>query len=374
MSDARLVDSIASRQALESLNLECAPAAFEPTKGARAEGLAGVAITRSSIAIRFAAHSPMNVEKAAYGEANGRIVPASGAWMAPKVNDVGSADGVRVFNAPEVVLNLSKDAIAATRLVFAGAAWSGAGDLDGRRIVVAPLTSGIVSHHDARVSIAVEGELDEATMEAIGRAGSFVAGLDLELLRVDSFSASGDFVRTRHLRGFRRVGRGPHSPFVGIAEERMMQAFVALASSIPKLTRDGVPVVTMINCIGSHNAVAEINAAAPLLLLATQTAAYHRLHGHALTPGAISRKQELAILSRDLGLGLTDEDLERFDKLRVELMDTGFFHAPGYETGRPQKDIKFLRDIAHMVVFRLCGYTGPFYGAETFAERQISAQ
>ena len=79
------------------------------------------------------------------------------------------------------------------------------------------------------------------------------------------------------------------------------------------------------------------------------------------------------LLSRKLNLCLSDEDLDRFEKLRVELLEAGFFHKPGYETGRPQKDIKFLRDIAHMTVFRLCGYSGPFYGAETFAVRDISA-
>ena len=65
-----------------------------------------------------------------------------------------------------------------------------------------------------------------------------------------------------------------------------------------------------------------------------------------------------------------DADLDRWEKLRVEIMEGGFFHAPGYETGRPQKDIKFLRDLAHVTVFRLCGYSGPFYGSEYFAVRE----
>jgi hypothetical protein len=110
-----------------------------------------------------------------------------------------------------------------------------------------------------------------------------------------------------------------------------------------------------------------------LLLLAIQTAAYHRAHGHELVRGSASRRQELALLSRDLDLRLNDDDLDRFERLRLELLDGGFFHAPGYETGRPQNDIKFLRDIAHMIVFRLCGYSGPFYGAETFAVRNTPA-
>jgi hypothetical protein len=93
------------------------------------------------------------------------------------------------------------------------------------------------------------------------------------------------------------------------------------------------------------------------------------MHGSEIKGGTNSRRQEFTLLGRALNLGLSDEDVERFERLRVELLDAGFFHKPDYETGRPQKDIKFLRDIAHMTIFRLCGYSGPFYGAETFAVR-----
>ena len=79
----------------------------------------------------------------------------------------------------------------------------------------------------------------------------------------------------------------------------------------------------------------------------------------------------MQLLSHKLDLCLNEVDFDRLEKLRVELLDAGFFHMPGYETGRPQRDIKFLRDIAHVTVLRLCGYWGPFYGAETFAERYI---
>jgi hypothetical protein len=240
--------------------------------------------------------------------------------------------------------------------------------------MIAPLSKEVVNHHDARLSITADGNLDEATIEAIGRASSFVAGLDLELLRVDSFSEQGDLIRTRHLRGFRRVGRGPHSPFTGIADEHRMRAWVALTEAIPRLEKAGIPIITMINHIAAHNHVAEINASAPLLLLAIQTAAYHQMHGFEVGEGAASRRRKLMLLNRELVLGLGDEDLDRLEKLRVELLDTGFFHKPGYETGRPQKDIKFLRDIAHMIVFRLCGYSGPFYGAEAFVAREMPAE
>jgi hypothetical protein len=107
--------------------------------------------------------------------------------------------------------------------------------------------------------------------------------------------------------------------------------------------------------------------------MATLTAAYHGAHGLELVAGAASRAQELELLNRHLSLGLNAADIARFEGLRVELLEAGFFHKPGYETGRPQKDIKFIRDISHAVVLRLCGYAGPFYGAEKFATRELPA-
>ncbi len=370
-ASAQSLDLFARRAALETFAVESGPAFFEQPKAGRVSGYACVRVSRASIEIRFVADENLTVDKAAYGEANGRIGAVNGAWLAPRVSDAGaSASGDRLFNAPELIVaqNVVED-IAATRLVFAGAAWRGSTLFEGRNVVVAPLSKEVVNHHGARVSIAVEGDLDAAGVEAMDRASSFVAGLDLELLRIDAFSARGELVRARHLRGFRRVGRGPHSPFTGIADEHRMQAWACLAQAIPRLEKDGVPIIMMTNYIASHNQVAEVNAGTSLLLLATQMAAHHRTHGHEVGPGAASRRPEMARLNRDLNLGLNEADLDRFEKLRVELLDAGFFHKPGYETGRPQKDVKFLRDIAHLAIFRLCGYAGPFYGAETFATR-----
>jgi hypothetical protein len=374
-ASSKLLDTLAHRVAPEAFMIESGPAFFETGKGERTVGCAAVSVSRSSIAIRFSTDTPLTVAKAGYEESNGRIGAMNGAWLAPRVNDAGpSAAGDHLFGTQALVMiQGAGEERAATRLVFAGAGWRGSELLDGRRVIAAPLSKDHVSHHDARLSIAAEGDLDEASLEAMDRASSFVAGQDLELLRVDSFSAQGDLIRARHLRGFRRLGRGPHSPFTGIADEHRMRAWVALVTAIPRLEKEGVPIITMINHIASHNTVAEINASAALLLLATQTAAYHRMHGREVGEGAASRRQELMLLSRKLNLRLSDEDLDRFEKLRVELLEAGFFHKPGYETGRPQKDIKFLRDIAHMTVFRLCGYSGPFYGAETFAVRDIPA-
>jgi hypothetical protein len=372
--DSKRLDALARSAAPEAFTIENVPAFFEPPSGERIIGRTTVAVSRSSIAVRVTADKPLIVAKVAYGESSGAIVALDGTWRVPRVSDAGPSETGRLFGTQELLVGSADSGdVAATRLVFAGMSWDGSDVLDGRRVVVAPLSHDTASHHEERLSITVEGNLDGTMIEAIDRASSFIAGLDLELLRVDAFSAQGDLLQTRHLRGFRRVGRGPHSPFAGVADEHRMRAWSALVTAIPRLKKEGIPIIAMINHIGSHNAVAEINTSAVLLLLAIQTAAYHRAHGHELVRGSASRRQELALLSRDLDLRLNDDDLDRFERLRLELLDGGFFHAPGYETGRPQNDIKFLRDIAHMIVFRLCGYSGPFYGAETFAVRNTPA-
>jgi hypothetical protein len=263
--------------------------------------------------------------------------------------------------------------IAATRLTIAGGSWSGRGELVGKLVVAQDLSSEAVSHHDRRMSICIEGAVDLAEAENLGRCCSFVAGIDVEVLRFEHLGADGGVLRCHHLRGFRRVGRGPHSPFTGLADEHRMRAWTALVTTLPKLLADGVPIDMMIDQISAHNQVAQIHVSAPLLLLATLTAAYHRVHGLELVARAASRAPELERLNSDLSLGLSEADLARFEHLRVELLEAGFFHKPGYETGRPQKDIKFIRDISHAVILRLCGYTGPFYGAEKFATRELSA-
>ena len=324
--------------------------------------------------IRFTPDRPLAVPKAAYGESNGRVAAAG--WVAEHVNDAGKAvNGDTLFGTMALRVGgvPSRNDVAATRLVIAGDAWHGSGRLTAGRAIVAPLSVDVTSHHDRRLAVTVDACLDEATIETIGRAGSFVAGIDVEILRVEHYDRTGTLLDVEHRRGFRRVGRGAHCPFTGIADEDRMRAWSALVDAFPALLAQGVPIDMIVDQISAHNQVAQIHVSAVLLLLATVTAAYQRSHGSEVPQAALSRRAELQRLSADLRLDLSEEDVERFDRVRVELVDGGFFHAPGYETGRPQRDIKFLRDLAHTTVLRLCGYTGPFYGAERFVVRELAA-
>jgi hypothetical protein len=368
-----MLEEIARLAAPEVLTLPVQPATFEGG-GVRAAGQATVAITRASLSIRLRPDGELTVAKAAYGESNGSVT--SGAWVAAHVNHAGTAaSGETLFGTMAVRVAAAAHAgeVAVTRLVIAGDAWQGSGQLRIGRVAIAPLSVDVTSHHDRRLAVAVEGALDEATIETIGRACSFVAGIDVEILRVERYDRQGRLLDVEHRRGFRRVGRGAHCPFTGISDEDRMRAWVALVDAFPRLLADGVPIDMIVDQISAHNQVAQIHVSALLLLLATVTAAYQRTHGSTGAVPALSRAVELGRLSDELHLALSEDDITRFDAVRVELLDSGFFHAPGYETGRPQKDIKFLRDLAHTTVLRLCGYTGPFYGAERFVVRELTA-
>lgn len=370
-----MLEELARRPPLENLTIETGPAYFEARDGKRRQGTAAAIVTRPSIAIRFATEGDFTVEKAPYGESSGGVVAADEAWSARNANDAGkAADGTRLFSTMALTIGraAARD-VAATRLVVAGAAWSGTGKIDGRQVIVHRLSRDTVSHHDNRLTITIEGDLDEAAIETLGRACSFVTGIDVELLRVERYSAQREMLQVEHRRGYRRVGRGTHSPFTGVSDENRMRAWIALVEAFPRLLKDGIPVDMIVDQIAAHNQVAQIHVSAQLLLIATVTAAHQRLHGDEVGPASASRRKELERLDRDLKLGLSQEDFDRYDRLRVELLDSGFFHKPGYETGRPQADIKFLRDIAHVIVFRLCGYSGPFYGAERFIVRELAA-
>jgi hypothetical protein len=370
-----MLEHLVRGQPRESLTIESGPALLETRDGKRIRGSAGAVISRSSITVRFNAEEEAVVAEAAYGESSGSIAALDGSWAAPQVNDAGTAsNGDRLFATMALITGrAAPQEAAATRLVTAGGAWQGSGVLYGRRVVIHPLSHDVASHHDLRMAIALEGDADASTIAAMERACGFVSGIDVELLRVERYSAESVLTWVEHRRGYRRLGRGPHSPFTGLPDEYRMQAWLALVSAYPRLLADGIPIDMILDQISAHNQVAQINVSSQLLLLATVTAAHQRLHGDEVGAAAASRNPELERLDHDLGLGLSTEDFDRYERLRVELLDGGYFHKPGYETGRPQRDIKFLRDLAHMVVFRLCGYSGPFYGAERFAVREMTA-
>jgi hypothetical protein len=351
------------------------PAFFELRAGGRADGDAEVTLTRSSISVRFTPTRELVVPKAAYGEDDGAIAACDGVWSAPGASLVrGRAGDGLLFSAMTLRLPAvpGGEPAVSTRLVIAGDAWRGSGKVGGRAVTIAPLSVDPPTHHERSLEIVVAGTLDENEIEAMRRACSFVGGIDVELLQVEQLRADGTVRVVEHRRGYRRVGRGPHSPFVGVDEVHRMRAWSALVEAFPRLLAEGVPLDMIVDQIAAHNQVAQIHVSAPLLLMSIFTAAHERLHGGEVGPAAASRRPELERLDADLGLGLGAADVERLERLRVELLDGGFFHAPGYETGRPQTDIKFIRDVAHVVVLRLCGYSGPFYGAERFAVRELA--
>ncbi|MGH7226521.1 MAG: hypothetical protein ACRELF_25165, partial [Gemmataceae bacterium] len=317
-----MLETLARRWPLECLAIESGPAFFQTRDGKRTAGHAAVSISRSSIAIRFAAAEELILATAAYGESAGSIVALDEAWSAPDVNGAGVAsDGDHLFATMALIVGReTAHDVAATRLVVAGGAWKGTAVLNGRRLIAHPLSRDVVSHHDLRMTITIEGDVDKSAIAAMERACSFVSGIDIEILRVERYSAQGLLTRVEHRRGFRRVGRGTHSPFTGVPDDDRMRAWVALIEAFPRLLKAGIPIDMIVDQIAAHNQVAQIHVSAQLLLLATVTAAHQRMHGDEVGEAAASRRQELAQLDRDLSLGLSQEDFDRYDKLRVELL------------------------------------------------------
>ena len=111
----------------------------------------------------------------------------------------------------------------------------------------------------------------------------------------------------------------------------------------------GFPLRRIVDQIASSYNVRDIHLASQLTALAIVTATAH-----------------------GFDLGLAPDDSARLEQVRAELLERGYFHEPGYETGRPQKDIKFLRDIADAIVLRACGYAGAYYGAERFTTLELA--
>jgi len=301
-----MLETLARRSALENLTIEGTPAFFKARDDKRAIGNAEIIISRASIAIKFSANGEFTVAKAPYGESSGSVVALDETWSARHVNDAGvSSEGQRLFGTMALSIGgAGMRDVAAIRLVIAGAAWQGKGKLEGREVIVQRLSRDTVSHHDQRMAIAVEGDLDEAAIERLTRACSFVSGLDVELLRVERYSAQGVLIEVEHRRGYRRVGRGPHSPFTGVPDEDRMRAWLALVTAFPRLLKGGVPIDMVVDQISAHNQVSQIHVSAQLLLLATVTAAHQSLHGDEVGEGAVSRRKELERLDRDLNLGL----------------------------------------------------------------------
>jgi hypothetical protein len=366
---------VAETPALEVLDLLPAdevlrhdgPALFTPPNGAAVEGEASIQVTRSSLLIGFEAGESFAQEGPAYGLSSGSIVAADGSWAVGSATYAGPGrNGEHLFDALAVTLRATGpgDDVVATRLVLAGAAWTADATIDGGRVVVRPLSFDVASHHDRRLSIAAAGVLDAAAIENLVRAASFVSGIELELLSVDRYDATGRLIEREHRRGLARIGRGPHPPFAAAQAAERARAFAALANALGPLAQVGVPLDNIVDQINASNVVRHIHLSAQLLALPIVTAAYAHAHGDRLDGRPATRGDDFVRLDVALALGLGAAARERYERLCGELLDAGFFHAPGYETGRPQRDIKFLRDIAHTIVLRLAGYAGPYHSSE----------
>lgn len=372
---------MAESSALEALDLRPAdeilrhdgPAWFTPPEGEAVAGEASIQVTRSTLLVGFEAGELFALPELTYGATSGSIVADDGSWAVRNLTYAGEGrNGEHLFDTLAITLCVPDAGVEvdATRLVLAGAAWTADVTLAGRRIVVRPLSFDVASHHDRRLSIAADGALDAPSIDHLVRAASFVSGIELELLSVDRYDADGRTLEREHRRGLARLGRAPHAPFSSAQDTERARAFVGLAAAFGPAVKRGVPLDLMVDQINASNVVRHIHLSAQMLALPIVTAAYQHAHGRTLVGRAATRVADLEGLNTALALGLDAPAFARYERLCGELLDAGFFHDPGYETGRPQRDIKFLRDIAYAIVLRYAGYAGPYHSSE-FARTAI---
>jgi hypothetical protein len=315
-----------------------------------ASGDAHVVLTPTSISVRFTPHDAGALGQRPAGPA--RIRDLQGSWEAVKgYGGLPQTPGEVLFDGALLACRTgSAGPIAFTRIVLAGAAWPADVTVGGERLTASVLTPDVANHHDKRMALVMRGKLTHPEIGDLARAAGFVSGVELPVVCVERYAAGGELVETEHRRWTPRVGWSPHSPFTNVAAATQAQAFGMLATALAASDDAVFPLRRIVDQIATSYNVRDIHLAAQLLALAIVTAA---AHGY--------------------DLGLSPDERERYDRVRAELLERGYFHEPGYESGRPQKDIKFLRDIADAIVLRSCGFSGAYYGAEHVTTLELAA-
>lgn len=306
-----------------------------------ADGDARVVLTEASLTVRFSPRDPAAFGGRPAGPA--RVRAADGTWDVVKgYGGLPQAQGEVLFDGALLACRTARaEPVAYTRIVLAGAAWAADVTVGGERLLAAPLTHDAANHHDQRMALVTAGRPTHTRIADLARAAGFVSGVETPAVCVERYGASGTLAETEHRRWTPRVGWSPHSPFTSQTAEARARAFAAVADALAASDDATFPLRRIVDQIASSYNVRDIHLSAQMLALAIVTAA---AHGY------------------ELGLGPAER--ERYERIRAELLERGYFHEPGYESGRPQKDIKFLRDIADAIVLRTSGFSGTYYGAE----------
>lgn len=354
LSGAAELEVVASRPTartyVKELFLALGDAGAEPLAAIAGEG--SIELTPTSVSVRFTPRDPAAFAGRPSGPA--RIRATDGRWDAVRVSYAGQSEISRaeLFDAAMLVQHSAtgEDAVA-TRIVLAGAAWPVDATIAGKTLIGRPLSKEVTSHFDKRMTLVTPGKLGHDAIADLARAAGFVSGVEVPAIRVECYDGAGVVIESEDRRWQPRVGWSPHSPFTRLPAEARTRAFEALANTLATTPRDGFPLRWILDHIATSYNVRDLNFSAQSLALAIATAT-----SHGYDPA------------------LTATDRARLESLRAELLERGYFHEPGYDTGRPQRDIKFLRDIADAIVLNVCGYSGSYYGAEHFTTLELAGR
>lgn len=313
-------------------------------------GEAAVVLTPTSIAVQFVPKDPTALGKRPAGPA--RVRALNGAWEAVKgYGGLPQTEGEVLFDGALLLHRIGSAAATATRILLAGAAWSADVTAGEETVIAHAIAHDVANHHDKRMVLVTGENLTHPRIADFARAIGFVNGVETAVVCVERYDAGGNLIETEHRRWTPRVGWSPHSPFTGVAVETQARAFGMLAAALRASDDEVFPLRRVVDLIVCSYNVRDIHMAAQMLTLAIVTAVAHGYDLH-----------------------LSSSDRERYERVRSELLERGYFHDPGYETGRPQKDIKFLRDIADEIVLRSCGFSGAYYGAEKVTTLELAGR
>jgi hypothetical protein len=362
--DPAVLAQIAARPAVEQLAGELVDASYATLDESFAIK-AALTIARSGLGVLVPQAQARALESTLGGGSPVRIRARSGAWEALDAVYVGPTSTLPVrhrFAATRVRLRSSgAEPVAATRAVVAGAAWAADAALDRRALAIRALSRDPIGYDDERIGAAVEGALAEDQLQMLRRIISFVAGVEVQLLCVERYDSAGSLIDAEHRRERPKLGSATHSPFAGVDGDAVARAVGVLSDGFVRLLRLGFPIERIADQI-AHANNGSLHLAAQLYALAIETtvARFAEARG-----GDGGRREQYAYALERLQLELGADELERVLRLRNELLRRGYFIVDG---GEAREDLAFLRDLAHTIVLRLCGYGGPYYRS---SERRV---
>jgi hypothetical protein len=362
-------------------------------------------------------------------EAYGRLLPSSENWEASGAVQVGESPGNDLRSTYRFRVGTLRvygpargDNIAATRVLFAGSNLSEDSFLGGKRLLCRSLTRNAASTHGETCGVAVDGELNELEYEALWLTISFVTGNRANTLAVESYNEHGELIEIVHRRGSgQSIGR--NAPFHIYYGPLTSQGLKMIGDGFKRLLSASFPIEMSIHHIMEGNS-GNLETDAQHLMLGIHTAIeawnrkfefeewiddelwepiFDRVRKHLVRPvlrpiyDDIGKDEIVPVmyaamrhanrtttawrqknLFEGLGIDVSDVDTIRVLAMRDELLHNGYFLRRWHELSKVERqqrvdDVARLRNIAHLVAFRLLAYEGQCFDFLTYEAKMVAS-